>query len=65
MFYRFANGAFMEANTFEEAQEKMIEQIKNEKENPKSWSKCTCLGFDHYSDCPQHWSNREDGEIPF
>jgi hypothetical protein len=65
MYYRFSNGLFSRGETFKEAKENAIESILSEKENSKSWHKCTCVGFDHYDSCPQHWSNRADGEIPF
>jgi len=61
MFYRFNCGTFIEADNFEEAKATFIDQITTEKENPKSWNKCTCLGFDYRSDCPEHWAN----EVPF
>ena len=65
MYYRFNSGAFYKGETFKEAQDTAIEAILNETENPKSWHKCTCTGFGHRDSCPQHWSNKLDGEIPF
>ena len=63
MFYRFNCGTFIEANSFKDAQTKFIEEITNEKEDPKMWHKCTCLGLQHRIDCPQNPINQ--GEIPF
>lgn len=53
MFYRFKNGLFVEAKTFLEAQEKLIERISEEEENPSNWHKCTCLGMSHRDGCPE------------
>jgi hypothetical protein len=66
MFYRFRNGSFIEANSYQEAQEKMIQQISEEVEDKKGWHKCTCLGFGHHFDCPQHLRfNPDPDAIPF
>jgi len=66
-FYRFSNGVFIEATSYEEAQNKLIDQIKNEKEDPKRWYKCTCVGLSHRFGC--YWMNRDpetgEIEIPF
>ena len=53
MYYRFSNGVFIEAETFEDAQNKFVENIKTETEEPKRWHKCTCLGFGHRMGCPE------------
>ena len=63
MYYRFDNGGFVEAETFEEAKEKFIDKIRNEKERDSRWHKCTCLGLSHRFDCPENPVNK--GEIPF
>ena len=63
MFYRFKCGKFIKAETFEEAKKKFIEQIEEEQEQKKRWHKCTCLGFSHRFDCPEHPTNK--GEIPY
>jgi hypothetical protein len=64
MYYRFKNGVFVKADTFEEAKLKLIQEIADEPEDPKQWHECTCLGFDHRFDCPVKL--REDAQrIPF
>lgn len=51
-YYRFNDGVFIEASSFEEAQQKRIEEILNEKEDEKNWNACTCLGLSHRHECP-------------
>jgi len=63
MYYRFENGTFIEAETFDEAKKVLIEKISSEEERTDSWHKCTCLGFSHRRDCPENPVNM--GEIPF
>tara|TARA_B100000745_G_scaffold294080_1_gene236640 strand:- start:1180 stop:1356 length:177 start_codon:yes stop_codon:yes gene_type:complete len=58
MFYRFNDGSFVEAITFEEAKKKKLAEIENEQEDKDNWHKCTCLGLSHRYDCPEM-------EIPF
>lgn len=53
-YYRFKNGLFVKAATFEEAKATLIKAIEAETEEPKNWHKCTCLGFSHRFDCPEH-----------
>lgn len=53
MYYRFRNGTFVEAETFREAQDKLIAQIEAEEEAEQGWHKCTCLGFSHRINCPE------------
>ena len=60
MFYRFNCGTFIKADTFEQAKEKFIQKIMDEKEDADSWHRCTCLGISHRYDCPEM-----EGEIPF
>lgn len=50
-FYRFQNGVFVKAETFTEAQDKLIEQIQSEQEIVKNWHDCTCLGISHQFGC--------------
>ena len=50
-FYGFNNGVFVEAESFTEAQDKLIEEIRSEQEIVKNWSECTCLGFSHQFGC--------------
>lgn len=54
MYYRFNCGAFVEADSFAQAQQKFIERIQSETENEDQWHKCTCVGFSHRYDCPEH-----------
>jgi len=61
MFYRFKCGTFIEADTFDDAKNKFLANIKSEIENPKEWHKCTCLGFNHRFGCP----SLQDCEVPF
>lgn len=63
MFYRFRNGTFIEADTFEEAKRALIKRIEAEKENKAKWYKCSCLGFSHRRDCPENPINK--GEVPY
>lgn len=51
MFYRFKCGAFIKADSFEEAKEIFIQKIRDEKEDSTQWSKCTCLGLSHKPSC--------------
>ena len=60
MFYRFENGIFIEAKTFDEAKQELIRQIETESEDPKGWHKCTCLGLSHRHNCPEM-----EGVIPY
>jgi hypothetical protein len=60
MFYRFSNGQFIEAETFEQAKEILLEQIRAETEDENAWHRCTCLGLGHRSNCPEMY-----GIIPF
>lgn len=60
MYYRFSDGVFIEADTFESAQVKYIKNILAEKEDKDCWHKCTCLGFNHRFDCPE-----KSDEVPF
>ena len=53
MFYRFKCGTFIKADNFEEAKLVFTQQILDEKEDDTQWSKCTCLGMSHRSDCPE------------
>lgn len=52
-FYRFDNGDFVEADSFDEAKQKLIQAIQNETERPENWHRCTCLGLSHRYDCPE------------
>lgn len=64
MYYRFRNGIFIKADTFEQAKLKLIMQIfedVGQPEDPKRWSPCTCTGFDHRHDCPE----KAKSPIPF
>lgn len=66
MFYRFNDGSFVEAETFEEARAIKLKQISEETEDKDNWSKCTCLGWQHRYSChlnPMNSKNPED--IPF
>lgn len=63
MFYRFANGIYVEADSFEQAQAELIERITEEKEDKNRWHKCSCTGLSHRLNCPEHPVNQ--GEIPF
>ena len=38
---------------FAEAKAKFIEKIEKEREDPESWTPCTCLGFSHRHGCPE------------
>ena len=58
MFYRFSDGSFVEAETFSDAKERKLKEIQNETEDPRRWSKCTCVGLNHYC-------GREPDDIPF
>lgn len=60
MYYRFKCGTFMEADTFEEAKQKFIEEIQEETEVERGWHRCTCLGLSHRHNCPEM-----KGIIPF
>jgi len=60
MFYRFNCGTFVDAESFEEAKQKLIAEIVGEVENPKEWCPCTCLGLSHSHNCPEM-----EGVIPF
>ena len=60
MFYRFKSGAFIKAESFDEAKKIFIKQIQNEKEDIKKWYNCTCLGFSHKHNCPEM-----EGIIPY
>lgn len=53
MYYRFNSGPWVEADTFEEAQRKAIEDINNEEEKQDNWTKCRCTGFQHHHACPE------------
>ena len=59
-FYRFTDGTFIEANSFEQAKAIFIVIIQEEKEDPDAWHNCTCLGFDHRHDCPE-----KSEEVPY
>jgi hypothetical protein len=63
MFYRFKNGVFVEAETYEEAQLKLITEIANEEQDFSQWHRCTCLGLSHRIDCPESPNNQ--GIIPY
>lgn len=60
MFYRFNCGAFIEADSFDEAKRKFIEEITNETEKERGWHRCMCLGLQHQINCPEM-----DGIIPY
>lgn len=51
-FYRFRDGSFVEASSFEEAKRKKLEEVREEVEDEESWCSCTCVGFSHAYDCP-------------
>lgn len=53
MYYRFNCGAFVEAQTFEEAKALFVEEISKEQEVPKRWHRCMCVGLQHRYDCPE------------
>lgn len=53
MFYRFNNGTFVEAATFEEAKQKLIQRIQDEVEQETNWHACTCVGLSHRRNCPE------------
>lgn len=65
MFYRFACGTYIEADTFTEAQGKFIDEIYEEEENLDSWTECTCNGLSHMFNCPVRAKEIEDGDIPY
>lgn len=66
MFYRFSNGVFVEADTFQEAQDTLLDQVRSEVEDADNWHKCTCLGFDHSFSCPENPINGDDPDmIPY
>lgn len=52
MYYRFDCGEFIEADSFEEAKQKFINEIQAETENKDQWTECTCLGLSHRFSCP-------------
>lgn len=52
-YYRFKNGVFVRADSYAEAQAKLIMTIRNEQEDVTQWYKCTCLGFGHREGCPE------------
>jgi hypothetical protein len=54
MFYRFACGKFVEAGNFEDAKLRFLAEITAEKEKAENWTECTCVGFQHRIDCPEH-----------
>lgn len=59
-WYRFQDGTFVKALTFEIAKAKRIAQVEAETEQEDEWHACTCLGFEHSYDCPE-----KGDEIPF
>ena len=64
-WYRFLDGSFVKAKTFEEAKAKKIAMIEAETEQDDGWHACTCLGFQHRHDCPVQKEMEARGEIPF
>jgi hypothetical protein len=60
-FYRFNNGTFIKAASFDEAKRILIAEIETEKEKDKNWHACTCLGLGHVFGCPVDAANG----IPF
>lgn len=52
-YYRFKNGAFVKAESFEEAKRTLVDRIESEVEDASRWHDCTCLGFQHKTGCPQ------------
>jgi len=51
-YYRFADGTFVKANSFEEAKQVLIAQIEAEQEKENRWLACTCTGLSHRHGCP-------------
>lgn len=51
VYYRFDDGSFVKAKTFEEAKNIKISELNAEIEDPESWHECTCLGLSHNYDC--------------
>ena len=51
-YYRFADGTFVKADSFEEAKRILIAEIEAEQEDENSWHSCTCLGLSHRPGCP-------------
>lgn len=59
MYYRFkSTGTFIKAKSFQDAKEKYLALIQDEKETHAQWHNCTCLGFDHRYDCPENPYNK-------
>ena len=50
-FYRFDDGTFIKADSFEDAKRKKIERLEAETEDKAEWHKCTCLGLEHQWGC--------------
>lgn len=61
-YYRFKCGVFVKADSFKNAQDKLVMDILREKEVRSNWHYCTCLGISHRIDCPENPANK--GETP-
>ena len=64
-YYRFPNGVYVKANTFDEAVEAIIKDIREIKEDQGRWHHCACTGFSHSFGCEMgKWEIEEYG-VPF
>jgi len=63
MYYRFAAGNFIEADSFDEAKEIAMILLKHEPEELDRWHKCSCVGLGHSFSCPE--ANHNKGIVSF